>query len=159
MEQDVRRKPKWNWMKTAGLALVALLALVLAKGIGTFIGRLTTDRFSAGYQEAATDNAIKTGLAQAVAQLRTQVPIHVDEITILRDAFSTEREIIYITELNADLESAHVAEVRTQLEQQNARNVCADSSMRKLIEAGGIMTWQYTVNSGERFKVSVSKCS
>ena len=150
MEQDAKRKPKWNWMKMAGLAVVALLALVFAKGIGTFIGRLTTDRFSDGYQEAAVDNAMKTGLAQAVAQLRTQVPIHVDEITILRDAFSTEREIIYIMELKADMESAQIAEVRKQLEQLNARNVCADASMRKLIEMGGIMTWQYTVNSGEK---------
>lgn len=154
MERSAGDKPKWSWVKAIGLAVVGILALVFGKGIGAAVYELV----SSGYRESAKENALQEGLLQAVALLRKQTPIQVDEVTTLRDALATTDEIIYIMEVNADLDAAAIAEVKQELKVSNTRNVCGNPKTRTLLEYGATMTWQYTVNSGEQFRVSVLRC-
>jgi hypothetical protein len=93
MEQDVGYKSKRKWVKVIGLSALALIAIAFGKSIGMFVGKTVTNEFSTGYQESSKDRALEEGLLQAVALLRKQTPIHVDEITILRDAMATHANI------------------------------------------------------------------
>ena len=159
MQDEAPKKGKLGWLKTIAVLVLGLLALVLAKGIGSVVGRSTVNRFASGYNDGANGTALTAGIQKAVEQIRSQAPIHVDEITTLRDAMAAGKEIVYIMELNTDLSVSEVAAVQRQLQEQNAKNVCSNESTRKLVAIGGRMTWQYRVKSGDVFRVSVDKCA
>jgi hypothetical protein len=95
MENEEPARSKFNWIETISIGALGICAVLFAKGIGMIVGRSTVQQFSSGYTEVSNENALTTGLNQAVKQLRTQVPIHVDEITTLSDAMVAGKEIIY----------------------------------------------------------------
>jgi hypothetical protein len=158
MEQGTPHKAKSSWIKTTILVVGAILAFLFAKGIGTIVGRSAADQFSAGYNASAADSIVTKGIQQSVERIRPQLPLHIDDITTTRDALAAGKEIIYIMELNADIAPADIDAVQQKLSAQNTKNVCANDNVKTLIKMGGKMTWQYTVKSGDQFRVSVTKC-
>lgn len=145
-------------LKTVGVIGLGLLAIVLAKGVGALIGSASVDQFSEGYREGASSRALAVGLDKAVRQLKSQVPVQVDEITTLRDAMATSNEIIYLMEVSQDFSTTDLVVVKAQLQTQNQKNVCDNAGTRQLVAAGGKMTWRYLDAGGDTFSVTVDTC-
>lgn len=156
--EDQAEKPKSSVLKTIGVVLLGILAFALAKGIGSVVGRTTVDRFSSGYSAGANDEALVKGIENAAQQIRKQAPIHVDDVTTLRDAMASGKQIIYIMEVNSEIPAEDISAAKADIEQQNRSRSCSEESTRKLISLGGVMTWQYTLKNDQMFKVSVSSC-
>jgi len=127
-------------------------------GIGGALIGAAVVRFAFGYFDNSPSEELEKGFALAAAEIRSQAPIQVDEITKLMGAVSVKNQIIYSMRIEGDIPVGELEATRIAIQDLNQRNLCNDSDASKALDAGGIMVHQYTDNSGNQFKTTVSDC-
>lgn len=135
---------------------VVILAWALSGQIGEFVGRSAVNRFS----EGRSRGAIETAQAAAATELRSQLPIRVDDSTTLESVMSAGTTLVY--QYRVDFSETDVDTTWHQnMKKMLARNVCNQSDMRYTLDNGARYQYIYFGNDGimiADFVVTGSDC-
>ncbi len=107
----------------------------------------------------AANPGLEAGLAEAVRQINTQVPITIDELTTVTAARLQGRRIQYRYEISTEFSAAQIAQFRQFALTQNQQSICGTSETRQLIELGGEIEYAY-YGPGDRylFSTPITSC-
>lgn len=157
-----KEKKLWQSVQSfaavAAIAVVGLLAFVLAKPIGQFVGHRTINEYIKGKYEGELAEITE----QVASMMRKQLPQKVDEVTTLQNVYAFGSTLSYHYVLEIDLKFVSKSNLLKRQEANVAPNVCAQPDMRKMIEAGGRYNYSYTSTKGEYigdFTISKMVCS
>lgn len=103
---------------------------------------------------------LEAGLAEAVRQINTQVPITIDELTTVTAARLQGRRIQYRYEVSQQFNDAQIAQFRQYATTQNQQSICGTAETRSLIDLGGEIEYAY-YGPGNRhlFSTPITNCS
>ena len=97
-------------------------------------------------------------LAQGASEIRGQLPIQVDQITKMVGVVTVGSDIIYQMTIDEDIPSDQIENVRQTIDSSNRQKSCSNAEVSKLIQMGASLTWNYTDQNGDTFKVTVGYC-
>jgi len=96
---------------------------------------------------------LEAGLAEAVRQINTQVPITIDELTTVTAARVQGSRIQYRYEISTEFSAAQIAQFRQYASTQNQQSICGTAETRSLIDLGGEIEYVY-YGPGDRYLFS-----
>lgn len=151
-ERKVKPRSK-GWGGTIIVIVVGLVAAVIGKGLGKVGGEVVMD----AVDTSRKFDAVHEGLEKAAAQLRSDLPKRVDEITQLTSVNVSGTTISYVMKIDDNVQESVIYGIRNSIQELNQKRTCA-AQTKELIAAGGKMVWQY-VHKGATFATaSVSSC-
>lgn len=122
---------------------VVILAWALSGEIGEFVGRSTVD----SYLEGQSRGAVEMAQAAAASELRSQLPIRIDDSTTLERVMSAGATLIY--QYRVDFSESDVDTTWHQrMKNMLATNVCKQSDMKYALDNGARYQYTYFGNDG-----------
>ena len=107
----------------------------------------------------ALNPGLQAGLAEAVRQINTQVPITIDELTTVTAARLQGNRIQYRYEVSREFSAAQIASFREFASTQNPQSICGNSETRSLINLGGEIEYvYYGPNDRYLFSTPITSC-
>lgn len=102
--------------------------------------------------------ALAREMTQAADQLRSDLPIQVDEITRVVGIRAEGTEFVYDLEITEAIPPDQIETARTVMQNQNQTNMCANPDVNTFIGRGGSMNHRYVDTAGKRFQTRVVRC-
>lgn len=132
-----------------GVGIVVLLAMKMCHSV--FTGDVGSDRLSTA--------DLPSQIAAGVAQVRSQLPIRVDEITTMTAISAAGTQVLYDMRLDIDIEATDLAAASAEQQAYADRAACEERDTRRLIEAGAALTYRYTDRNGDQFQTRIESCA
>tara|TARA_E500000305_G_scaffold99084_2_gene91050 strand:+ start:2065 stop:2625 length:561 start_codon:yes stop_codon:yes gene_type:complete len=129
---------------TVGAILLGLFGFAAAGALGKFGVKALIEE----YEESKQNSVLVEGQRMAAEQLRRQLPIRLDEVTVLQAALSADEALIYVYRM--DLSKKEMMELGfEEVQKKNLIiNVCGQKQMRQTLGMGGEYVYQYFSNDG-----------
>jgi hypothetical protein len=122
---------------------VVIFAWALSGEIGEFVGRSTVD----SYLEGRSRGAVEMAQAAVATELRSQLPIRIDDLTTLERVMSAGTTLIY--QYRVDFSESDVDTTwRQGIKNMLAMNVCKQSDMKYALDNGARYQYTYFGNDG-----------
>lgn len=140
----------------AGLSSVAVIgATLVAMVIGKTVGGAAVE----GYTESRKKDGLEQAIALAAEQAQGNLPMKLDEQTSLTKVSASGTEILYINELSG-VEKGSITREALQTYAADINTRACAAGTRKLLDAGGTMTYVYVDKASSEFgRLTLSKAS
>ncbi|CAN0332386.1 unnamed protein product [Chrysoparadoxa australica] len=116
--------------------------------IGRLIGNSAVHKFQNGRNEAVVEGALK----RAVEILTPQLPIRIDEMTVLQSAISSEDTTIYFYELENLAVDIDDERFQKDIRDHISMGICSTPEMVELMEIGG--KYKYVYRSSDNVQIA-----
>lgn len=139
--------------------VAVLVAILLAAGIGKFIGKTTVDSYYAGKREGVINEV----LLKAADKLNSKLPMMVDANTRLDSTIGLNERFRYnYTLVNYSSAQISSSQIHNVLGQKLVNNVCTNKEMQAFVNNGVTVSYAYFGNDGKEITVisiAPSQCS
>ena len=133
-----------KWIGYIALAIGAIIIFSLSGGIGKFAGRTAVQEYQKGKGESVVAGAQKI----AAEELRAQLPMRVNELTILQSVVSIGTLLMYNYTVDANRSEIDLKEFMSTMRSNIKTNVCSHKSMVEAIKYGGRYKYSYVGSDG-----------
>jgi hypothetical protein len=138
----------FHMKKVLGI-LGILIATLVAGAIGKVGGRAAVEAVS---RPSQPDMAVK--MEEAAANLRKQLPMRVDEISVLNGVFATPNTFTFIGRMETEIPKSRRPLIAQQIKEVNAPNMCR--LQRRALETGIRFNYQMVDNAGYAINYTIA---
>jgi hypothetical protein len=156
LSHELKKSKPWTIAKTLG-GLAVLAAAVIGGAFGNAITKSAYE-FATRTSAASNDAAIQTGYANALAQMRADLPKKIDGVTTLTAVNYEGTKLIYENRLGIDRAKLDDA-MKDKLTQSVTKSVCTTAAMRRVLEQGGSFRYVYADNEAKPWlAIDIVRC-
>ena len=138
----------------AAFLLAVVAGWALSGELGKFIGGSAVEK----YQEGKKEGAVAKAQELAAKEMRKQLPIQVDEFTVLQNVLSMNTTLQYHYRLDAMKAEIDVSGFSAAMKEAIVASACSDDGMRHVLNNGGEYSYIYTGAGGDIIsKIYISK--
>lgn len=120
--------------------------IVIALGLKVFV-------FAGG----GTD--LEAEIEAGVRQARAELPVKVDEVTTITAITASGNRVNYALQIAADIPTAAIPAAQREQQAALRQSVCSTRESRRIVEAGAVLVYNYTDQTGDRFANEVGSCA
>ena len=151
-----------SWMKSIALKIGSVLLIIIAFFFAKAMG-LIGGSVAESYMESNNEDRVIQILADNIGDMRAQLPIVVDEITILEKVDLEGLNIIYEYKIElSDLNPSEISTFSFNLKNENTKMACNNPDLHEILEAGIKYHYNYYDLDNNRipgFEVSKAICA
>lgn len=133
-----------KWIGFIALGIGGIVLWALAGGIGKFAGRSLVQE----YQQGKSEGVVEEALASAALQFRKQLPMRVDEITVLQSVASAGTLLVYNYSIELKKSEIDHYKFMKKMKNQLTHNVCGQKDMVFTLKHGGEYRYTYMGSDG-----------
>jgi len=140
-----------------GLGCAAFILWALSGEIGRFVGRSAIE----GYYEGERQGLVEKGQEIAAKELRKQLPVQVDERTILQNVLSVGKTLQYHYRMQMTKGDIDYHNFHRDMSGKLKNYVCLEKNMRFTLDNGGAFKYIYTGSDGlliDQITITSSVC-
>jgi hypothetical protein len=133
-------------LKSFAVTIIVILALA----IGGVIGQSIAKQMMACYKKSSVESALIEGFKRAEAQYAQQLPMRIDEYTILQSVGASGKTFNYNYTVEGEALQIESADFLAMMRPNLAQSVCSQADMRKGLEIGAHYNYNYSKIDGAK---------